>query len=98
MAAPFRARRVATLCQSRDRVEQPVHHALRPPQHEQRTFDLASASGGIVLQIDRRRRAIVLAGRVDRRRIGEAALVLGERAWIEMTPSPDDHPPSFLRR
>ena len=41
------------------------------------------AIGRVVREVDRRGRAIVLAGRVDRRRVAEAAQVLVDRARIE---------------
>jgi hypothetical protein len=63
-----------------------LHHVIetpdRPafaPQHEQRTRHLLRAIRIGVIEIDRRAGAIVLARRVNRRRILEAAQVLGER-------------------
>ena len=43
-----------------------------------------SRVGRVVLEVDRRRRAVVLARRVDRGRVAEAAFVFGQRARIEV--------------
>src|SRR5687767_5009266 len=69
-----------------ERPEQPVNDATIAPQHEERTRHLAARRNvfGIVLKIDRRGGAVILAAGVDRRGIREASLVLGERARVEM--------------
>ena len=66
-----------------ERGEELVHDAALTPEHLNGTFDAPCGVGAVVLEIDRRRGAIVLAHRVDRAWEGEAALVLGERARIE---------------
>ena len=57
--------------------------ALLSPEREQRTLHPSVRIRCIVLEIDCGRRAIVLAGRVDRRGIAETALVLSKRARVE---------------
>src|SRR5574337_447693 len=68
----------------RERIEEAIDYALLAPEHEQRAVDLPARIVPVVLEIDRSRSSVILAARVDRRRIGEAALVLGVGARIEM--------------
>ncbi len=98
LAADIRRNR-APVAQRR---EQAVDDALGAPQREQRTAHLAARSDirVVVLEVDRRRGAIVLARRVNGCRRGKAALVFGQRARIEMLESgsqPAHHPVKIER-
>src|ERR1039457_6844825 len=61
--------------------------AVLAPKHERVAGDLraGSARGRVVLEIDRRRGAVVLAGGVDRVGAAEASLVLGHRLGLDVT-------------
>jgi hypothetical protein len=81
------------------RLEIAMDHALLAPQREQRTRHLA-ARGDIrvvMLEIDRRGGAIVLACGVNRSGLQKQALVFGERARIEPL-EPAAEPPSMRCR
>src|SRR5206468_11392781 len=58
---------------------------LSPPDHQQRARDLASrlAVGKIVLAVDARTGAVVLAGACNYRRITELGDIVGRRLRIE---------------
>ena len=67
----------------RRHVEEPVHEPAPAPEYQERTGDAALGVGAVVLEVDRGRRAVVLAGRMDgRRRPGPD--VVGQRLGREM--------------
>src|ERR1022692_4977552 len=67
--------------------ELPMNHPSFAPEHEHGTTNAGVAVGDVMIEIDARCRAVILAGRVNGRRVGETAFVLGERARIEMLQS-----------
>ena len=69
----------------RERIVEAADDAARAPQHEQLAGDLLAggARRAVVLEVDRRRGAVVLARGVDRVGAAEAALVLGERFRLD---------------
>jgi hypothetical protein len=77
-----RHRRGALCLPGRDRIEQAADDAALAPEDERLAGDLVArgARGPIVLEVDRRRGAVVLARGVDR--VGAAEAALGERVVI----------------
>src|SRR5205814_8044272 len=72
-AAAHVERALAPVCERR---EAALDRALAAPEGEQRAAQLLADVRLVVLQVDRLGGAVVLAARVDRRGIGEAAEVL----------------------
>src|SRR3972149_10392423 len=65
-------------------IEELLDDAMPAPQHEQRALDAPAAEIGVVVrEIDAFGGAVVLAGRMDRRRIAERAHVLGPAVGLE---------------
>ena len=64
------------LAPGREHVVGAPDQAALAPEREERRRDPAVGVGGVVLEVDRGRGAVVLAGGGDRRRVGEAAQVL----------------------
>src|SRR5436190_13658061 len=62
-----------------------IRYARRAPERAYRHGDLLSglAVGFVVLEVGRAPGAIILAGRMDTRRIGKERVVMRERARIE---------------
>src|ERR1700722_17720049 len=61
-----------------DRVIDAAYQSLLAPKHQQRTGDFSISIRLMMFQINRRRRAIILAGGVNARRVAEASQVLRE--------------------
>ncbi len=68
------------------RLVQAADDAMLAPQHQRRTGDLLAAGARcpVVVEIDGRRGAVVLAGRMDRVGAAEAALVFGECLGLDV--------------
>src|SRR6266852_3428214 len=59
------------------------HRSMLAPENEQRRDHLAADVGLVVREVDRFGRAVILAARVNRRRIAKASPVLGKRLGRE---------------
>src|SRR5205085_7974760 len=73
-------------------IEERLDDAVPAPEREHGHADLFAPILLVVHQVDRRRSAIVLAGRMDRARIAECAHIFGDRAPVEIFKAPSAAP------